>query len=322
MGIIFFLGVLAAITLAVFIVLPRIKFDLGDYHYEGNDKVADYFHVSRWYTLIPAFLFVLAWILSSLTQVQSKELGVVTSFGQPVSEVGPGLHLTWPWEDVTKVDETIFSDTYGANNDGIPVRLGDGSSATVNATIRWHVDPAAADYIYKNYRSNNPAESLKDSVVDTQFKSAVAQVLSGFNPTAGVSEQSVLKGVPMNFNPNYLTLAQQITALMQSRVKDADGTSLVVLDGITVAGVQYSAATETRINTIVAQAAATEQAVQAEGTALAQSKANSILQSSLSNNPLVLVSKCIDGLVEGKFAPPAGFSCWPGQGSSVVIPAK
>lgn len=264
--------------------------------------------------LIGAGALVLALVVflgASFTQVHAKEIGVKVSFGKPVAELSPGIHFKWPWQSVTKVDETIFTDTYDGDS-ALPVRLGDGNTASVAATIRWHVDPQAADYIYQNYRSNNPSESLRDAVVDTQFKAAVNQVLSGFNPTANVQD--------LNFSPDYAALATQVTTSMANRVKDADGTSMVIVDGITVAGVQYSEATEARINTIVAQAAKTQQAIQSEKTARAQAKANEILERSLKNNPYVLVSKCLDALANGDFTPPAGFSCWPNGGGAVVVP--
>jgi regulator of protease activity HflC (stomatin/prohibitin superfamily) len=270
---------------------------------------------------IPVVLAALVFLSNCFTQVRAKELAVKVSFGRPVGELGAGLHLKWPWQSVTKIDETIFTDTYGGKT-GIPVRLGDGNTATVNATIRWHVDPTAAEYIYANYRSNDPAENLRDAVVDTQFKAAVNQVLAGFNPTEGIASAKDLldNSAKLNFSPNYAELGQETTTSMQSRVRDASGTSLVVLDGITVAGVSYSQATEDRINSIVAQVAKTQQAVQSEATAQAQAKANRILEASLKNDPYVLVSKCLDDLANGSFTPPAGFSCWPSGSGAVVVP--
>ncbi|BBH17364.1 hypothetical protein Back2_16510 [Nocardioides baekrokdamisoli] len=265
----------------------------------------------RFLAVIPIVVSGVILIGSTVVQVHAKEIGVVTAFGRPTGEIGAGLHLKWPWQSVTKINETIFTDTYSDNN-ALPVRLGDGNTASVSATIRWHVDPTAADYIYANYRSDNPAESLRDAVVDTQFKAAVNQVFSSYNPTANITA--------LSFSPNYAEMGKAITASMIDRVKDATGEPLVVLDGVTVAGIQYSPATEQRINSIVAQAAKTEQAIQAEQTARAQAKANQLLAASL-RDPAVLVSKCLDELAAGAFVPPAGFSCWPGSGSGVVIPS-
>jgi hypothetical protein len=53
----------------------------------------------------------------------------------------------------------------------------------------------------------------------------------------------------------------------------------------------------------------------------AQAKANQIIQASVSNSPLVLVQQCMNAIADGTLAPPAGFSCWPGTGSGVVIPS-
>lgn len=249
----------------------------------------------------------------SFTQVHAKEIGIKTNFGKTVGELNSGMHMKMPWQHVVKVDETIFTDTY-AGDQALPVRLGDGNTATVAATIRWHVDPAAAQYIYQNYRSNNPSESLKDAVVDTQFKAAINEVLSGFNPTANAES--------LSFSPDYAQLAKDVTTSMNGRVKDAAGTSMVIIDGITVAGVQYSQATEDRINSIISQAAKTQQAIQAEKTAKAQAAANRILAQSVSKDPNVLVSKCLDALANGDIQNQPGFSCWPGSGSAVVVPSK
>lgn len=263
---------------------------------------------SHGWVAVPLILAVVLFLAGSFTQVHAKEIGVKVSFGKPVAEFGPGVHAKWPWQSVTKIDETIVTDTYNGNS-VLPVRLGDGQTASVNATIRWHIDPTAADYIYQNYRST---DHLHAAVVDTQFQAVVNQVFSGYNPTADVKNA--------NFNPNYPALAEQITAEMQNRVKDASGTPMVVIDGITIAGVQYSQVTEDRISSIMAQSAKTQQAVLSEQTAQAQAKANQILENSLKNDPYVLVSKCMDMIANKDFVPPAGFSCWPNSGSALVLP--
>ena len=45
-----------------------------------------------------------------------------------------------------------------------------------------------------------------------------------------------------------------------------------------------------------------------------------ILADSVTNDPNVLVSKCLDLVNEGKSLP-AGFQCWPNTDGSMVIPA-
>jgi regulator of protease activity HflC (stomatin/prohibitin superfamily) len=305
------LALIALIGLAILIGGPKVTVDKGR-SYERTISV-------RIFGTIPLGLAVLILLGMSFTQVHAKEIGVVTSGGKPVNELGAGIHLKAPWQHVTKINETIFTDTY-ANDQQIPVRLGDGNTAQVSATIRWHVDPAAAQYIFSNYRSNDPAESLRDSVVDTQFKAAVNDVLAHFNPTSLIQSAGSQKST-VNFTPDYDALGKSITESMKGRVIDAEGVPMVVMDGITVSGIQYSADTEGRINALMAQVAKTQQAIQSETTAKAQAQANRILSSSLSHDPYVLVSKCLDDLADGKFSAPAGFSCWPGGNGSVVIPS-
>lgn len=302
------LGVLLAIALAI-VIVPTLK-----------NRV----------TAIPLGLAVLLLAFTSFTQVHAKEVGVGVSFGKPVSEYDAGVHVKPFWQSVTKIDETVFTDTYGGNTKdamtALPVRLGDGNPASVDTTIRWHVNPDAVDYIYATYRSDNPADQLRTSVVETQYEAVVNQVFSTFNPTT----VEALKGgkldasVQLNFSPDYKSMADQIQTGMEDAVKDADGTSLVIIDKVTVSGVGYNSDTEKRIAGIQQQVAKTQQAVVLQSTNAALADANSELSNSLQGDDgvKVLVQQCLQDLADGKFTAPPGFSCWPGQGSSVVLPAS
>lgn len=305
------------ILLALFFVFGAIVLIVGP---KATDPSSGRQFSLRLFGLIPIGLSTIVLLLMSVTQVHAKEIGVVTFGGKPVGELDAGYHMKAPWQHVTKIDETIFTDTYTGDN-AIPVRLGDGNTASVAATIRWHVDPQAAQYIFSNYRSNDPTESLKDSVVDTQFKAAVNDVLAGFNPTSLI-QQAGKQSTTVTFTPDYEALGKSITASMKDRVVDAEGIPMVVMDGITVSGISYSKDTEDRINALMAQVAKTQQAIQSKLTAQAEAAANRTLSSSLSHDPNVLVSKCLDLMADGKINAPAGFSCWPGSNGAVVVPSK
>lgn len=306
---------MAILIFAIILVLIAVAvFAFGSFSFEG-DRVN-----LRWVGVIPLLLAGLVLLLGCHTTIGAKTLGVVTAYGKPTGrELSSGWHWKAPWEKVTKINETIFTDAYGPKtNNALAVRLGDGNSAKVDVAIRWHVNPDAATYIYQNYKSDNPAESLRDAVVDTQLAAVVNQVLSSFNPTANVNPNDP----GLSFSPDYTKLAAAVTEAMLQQVKDSNGLPLVILDKVTIAGLQYSDQTEARINAIISQAAKTQQAIQAENTAKAQAAANQILADSLSHDPNVLVSQCLTDLADGKFTAPAGFSCWPGTGSSgVVIPS-
>jgi P-type Cu+ transporter len=76
-------------------------------------------------------LFVVAYGLSGLTQVNADEMAVVRRFGQPVEDLGPGLHWRWPWpiEDVVRVQpERVRTVEIGFRSRG---------NANVPASLSW-----------------------------------------------------------------------------------------------------------------------------------------------------------------------------------------
>lgn len=321
-------AILVLIAILLFII-KSIKSEEQD-EYTNEIKVVVY---RIWpFAFIPLVLAVLLVLFASFTQVHAKEIGVGVSFGKPVAEYNAGVHAKPFWQSVTKINETVYTDTYGGKTkdamDALPVRLGDGNQASVDTTIRWHVNPDAVDYIYATYRSDDPAEQLRSSVVETQYEAVVNAVFSKFNPTSVIQDVNLKDPLQasrqLNFSPDYNQMAADITSQMKEAVKDADGTSLVIVDKVTVAGVGYSDATESRISGLVQQAAKTQQAVQLEATNQALSDANGKLSNSLSGEDgvKVLVQQCLNDLADKKFTAPPGFSCWPGQGSSVVLPAS
>lgn len=91
---------------------------------------------------------------------------------------------------------------------------------------------------------------------------------------------------------------------------------------VTVSYLRLSDTTQARLNDYQAEVARTRIAQQAEQTAIAQAKANRKLANSVSNNPNVLVSRCLDiwqRIVDAGGAPPVGTSCWPGGNSGVIV---
>lgn len=318
------LVILLAIALAFFIGRPSISTDATVGRDEYGRKQTERQRVSlAKYGWVPAILAILFLVLNSFTQIHAKEIGVGVSFGKPVSEYNAGVHLKPFWQSVTKIDETVFVDTY----DKLPVRLGDGNTATANTTLRWHVNPAAVDYIYASYRSNDPAKNLRDAVVDTQYGAVVNNVAGQFNPTSVVQDLDLSDPAvatrKLNFVPDYNQMASDIADQMKNAVKDADGVPLIIIDGVTVAGIAYSDTTEKNISGLVQQAAKTQQAFLLKGTNQILAQANNKLKASLSGQdaPAILAQQCFRDMADGKITPVAGFSCWPTTGGSIVVPS-
>lgn len=299
-----------------------------DVEEDGYERKTNDYSFTK-YGFVPLILAALLLLFTSFTQVHAKEVGVGVSFGKPVAEYDAGVHFKPFWYSVTKINGTVYTDSYGtkgAGNAALPVRLGDGNPATAAVTLRWHINPEAVDYIYATYRSDDPAEQLRDAVVDTQLQAVVNTVFGEFNPTAVVQNVDINDPAQatrqLNFSPDYKATAQEISDQMDEAVKDADGLSLVIIDKVTVAGINYGTATEKNISALVQQAAKTQQAFLLKGTNKLLAEANNNLKSSLEgkNATFVIAQQCFRDLADGKIVNEPGFSCWPGSGSSVVIP--
>jgi regulator of protease activity HflC (stomatin/prohibitin superfamily) len=104
-------------------------------------------------------LFVL--ILGSTTFVSTRNIGVVTTFGRPGGTLSNGLHWKAPWQSVTEMDGTIQIDNHTGEN-ATTVRLGNNSTAFVDNSVRWRIQPAAADELFLDYRQ---FENVRDNLV-------------------------------------------------------------------------------------------------------------------------------------------------------------
>lgn len=256
-------------------------------------------------------------VLSSLTVVGTRRIGVVTSFGRPTDTLSNGLHPKLPWEKVPELDASIQTDTYagdgggeGTNGPCTDIRIGNQSTACVDNTIRWRIAEAEGDALYRDYRG---MDRIRNSVVTRELNASLNEVLGEFNPLDAVSSGSS-EGLP-----NLGELADEVEADMVERVGER-----IEVDSITIPLIRYDDNTQRRLNEYQAEVANTRIAEQRELTAEAQARANNELSDSVSNAPNVLVSRCFDTLaemVEARQPVPAGFTCWPGGQSAIVVPS-
>lgn len=303
--------------LSVLLVLVGIVLFIVPIKYQGDVMVDGRYGptreratktVTRAIGLIPVGIAALIMALACTTVVQAKQVGVVTTFGKPGdTTLSSGLHVKAPWQKVTEIDATIQTDEYHGDS-GIIVRLNDGNTAKVSATIRWSVSEENANEVYADFRSDDPTKSLRDAVVSTQFKAAMNTVFSTFDPLS-------LAGGEGTEAPNYIALAQDVETAMLARTND-----LVTIESVTISLLSLDDKSQAKIDAYIGEVAKTRIAEQAQKTAEKQAEANRILSDSISNDPNVLVSKCFDLLAEGYDAP-AGFTCWPGGNGSVVVPS-
>lgn len=255
------------------------------------------------------------------TTVSAKNVGVAVNFGAVSSKtLNPGPHLKFPWTKVVEIDGTIQTDQY-AGESCIKVTIGDGSQACAKITNRWQITPKNAAAVYEQHRSDDPTQSFRSAVISTELEQAISETLGTYNP---ISNLKIVGGEDnasqVSFVPDYDKFSKLIEANMKARLDKSDQAEII---GITFSHLDLSANTQKKLDDYIAAVGETRIAMQQRETAKAQADSNRELSASVSNDPNVLVSRCFDTLkdaVQNKYNLPAGFSCWPGGGSAVVVP--
>jgi regulator of protease activity HflC (stomatin/prohibitin superfamily) len=108
-------------------------------------------------------------ILGSTTIVSTRNIGVVTTFGRPSGTLSNGLHAKAPWKSVTEMNGTIQIDNH-TGEAATTVRLGNNSTAFVDNSVRWRIQPAAADELFLDYRD---FENVRDNLVTRELRAAL-----------------------------------------------------------------------------------------------------------------------------------------------------
>lgn len=301
--------ILAPATLIVFIIWRRSRRKKTGESYRTTSSTKP----MGWTVLGLAAATILVVFLSSFAIVSTKNIGIVTNFGNPVGILTNGAHFKAPWMNVTEMDAAIQTDNhYKADPAGescIQVRMANQGVACVDLSIKWRIKDVSALDLFQNYRE---FENVRDSLVTRELGGALNVTFEEYNPLATDETGNIAQ-------PHTEDLSQQVKELMQDTVGDR-----VEIDNVIISLFHFDDNTQSRIDALQAQIAETRIAEQSKLTAAAQAEANRELSSSVSNDPNVLVSKCYDLLNEmvskGQVIP-TGFSCWPGSGSALIVPS-
>lgn len=264
--------------------------------------------------IVAIVLVVTVAFFSSTTVVPTKEIAVLTTFGAPSGSLTNGLHPKAPWQDVTLMDGAIQTDTHNKEGDKencIKVRIAHQIVACANTYVKWQTRKDSIDTLFQNYREFS---NIRDSLVTKNLQSVLNQVFESYDPLA-------VNATTGNSSAPELSVLSK-DAL--SKLKLAVGNQIDISE-LSVTVMNYDDPTQRKINDLQGQVAQTRIAEQAIQTASKQADANAKLAASVSKDPNVLVSKCMD-LMDAMIAKgqllPAGFSCWPGAGSAIVVPSS
>jgi regulator of protease activity HflC (stomatin/prohibitin superfamily) len=250
--------------------------------------------------VVAGVITLIVLILGSTTIVSARNIGVVTTFGRPGGTLSNGLHWKAPWQSVTEMNGTIQIDNHTGEH-ATTVRLGNNSTARVDNSVRWRIQPAAADELYLDYRE---FEYVRDNLVTRELRAALNEVFADFDPLAPENSDGA----------NVQALGDDVAEKLRAKV----GGQIEILNVI-VPLVNYDDATQERINALNVEKANTRIAEQRAKTAEAEARANEILAASVSNDPNVLVSKCLDAAREADISP---LGCWPNTTAVPTVPVR
>lgn len=248
---------------------------------------------------IAGFIGLIFLVFASTTVVGTRQIGIETKFGRPTgTTLSNGLHLKSPVTEVTEMDGAVQIDQHTGDH-RIKVRLGNSSTADADVSVRWQIKPDAAPELFVQYKT---FDNVRTNLVTRNLQVALNEVFAAFDPLA-----------PQNLDRSPLPeLSEKAKVILAAKVGD----QVEILD-VAVPTIDYDDGTEQKINQLNQERAATAVAEQAKKTAVEQAKANGELAGSVSHDPNVLVSKCLDIAREKALA----LLCWPTP-VLPTIPAK
>lgn len=255
-------------------------------------------------------LFAVVVLLFSMgTVVSTRNVGIVTTFGRPQGELSNGFHWVAPWQSVTEMDGAIQLQRFEGEH-AMPVRLGNNSTANVNVTIQWRLQPESAPSLFLDYRT---FEGIRENLVDKELSVAMNSEFAKFDPLAAIATDA--KTADASPAPADGAPLVAISEKVQHDVQVAVG-ERIEIQKIFVPLVTYDAETQERINAFNVEKANTRVAEQSKATASAQAEANRILSSSVHNDLEVITANCINQSLSKGLAPQG---CWPLPNAGLTI---
>jgi regulator of protease activity HflC (stomatin/prohibitin superfamily) len=194
-------------------------------------------------SLIVGFITLL--LFSFITVIPAQSTGViVTPKGVRNSELHTGWHIVMPWNDVFKMDKTVWvytcahSSNEGAkpNSDAIWAPTKDGIKMGFDVSASWKINSEEASWIYSNVSENDGGDDgryywLEENVIRPKLKSALALTVSNYTPIEV-----------------YSTRREEIQTEIFQRITKEIGIFKLILEQIDIREVYYNPEYETAIN--------------------------------------------------------------------------
>ncbi len=180
-----------------------------------------------------------------IVRIPAQNVGVVvTPTGVNEEELTTGWHIIPPWNDVYKMDKTVWVYTCAnaegegarANADAIWAPTKDGIKMGFDVSVFWHIIPSEASWIYQNVTdevgsTNGRYHWLEENVIRAKLKSALALTVSDYSPIEV-----------------YSTKREEIQENVLSRMQNEIETYKITINQIDIREVYYNKEYENAIN--------------------------------------------------------------------------
>lgn len=253
-------------------------------------------------------LAVVVTVIFSATTVSPRAVGIATSFGKYRATLPAGFHWTAPWTSVEEFPTQVqFLELNGKDKGvgGVAVNFDGGGKGVVDATVRWRIEQANAEDLWKKYKD---FDKVRDQLVTSAARDAVRKAVGTYTPTDAQSGKNVSK------------ITDSIRSELQSQVAD-DG---VQIDSLSVTAVMLDDNTQKAIEQVIIAQQGTAKAKEEKARAQIEQETNKIRQTGGLLSADALRRYCLEvtnNWDQGKNGPlPAGWSCM--GANSVVVSGK
>lgn len=258
------------------------------YDREDSEGVAFTGRIARWVGLGLGLLAVVLLGFSFSARVSTNKVGIVTSFGKPVTALSNGWHGKSPWQKMVQFDGAQQPLGFGDGAQGekrfpkAKVRLAGNATADISGIVTWQMradtreEKQQAVELFRQFRT---FERVRDFYVWPNIQTALGEVFADFNPL--VEAQNLSLG--------------ELNTLAESKIRAKFGGQLQVVS-VLLRVPDYDENTDRAIEALQQEKQRTETAKQKEKTNQAESQAAAALATAQSTTPSkeVLINKCLD----------------------------
>jgi len=234
-------------------------------------------------------------LIWSITSVDSRSVGIQTSFNRYQGTLHSGFQLTAPWTEHEDFTTRIqYLDLDGEKwSDGAPVTFKGGGRGVVFATPRWKIDEDSAGKLWNKYKT---FDNVQEQLVRSSVKDSFRAVLTGYTPNEA--------------RENVREITREVEADLAATLTD-DG---IKIDSISIKDIKLDDRTQSSLDKIVqanndierAKAEQERAKIDAETLKIKQ-KAGNLSEGGLADKCLTVMDKW-DVKKNGP-APAAGFGC-------------